>query len=110
MADKKTETQKTEVVTSSTGTSTGVVGVGYAQFAQADGTHRKLRLGEILLKHTSLTAAQLEEALKIQAQEGGLLGDVLIRKNMILPHEIMRALCLQIGIPFLDDIKSNEID
>jgi general secretion pathway protein E len=40
-------------------------------------------LGEILLKHTSLTEAQLEEALKIQKKEGGLLGDLLIRKNFM---------------------------
>ena len=68
------------------------------------------RLGEILLKHTSLTNAQLDEALKIQATEGGLLGDILIRKNLILPHEMMRALCVQIGLPFIEDLKPNEID
>jgi general secretion pathway protein E len=67
-------------------------------------------LGEILLKHTSLTEAQLEEALKIQKKEGGLLGDLLIRKNFILPHEMMRALCVQIGIPFVEDLKANDID
>src|ERR1700733_11740854 len=67
-------------------------------------------LGEILLKHTSLTNAQLEEALKIQSTEGGLLGDILIRKNLILPHEMMRALCVQIGLPFIEDLKPNEID
>jgi general secretion pathway protein E len=58
-------------------------------------------LGEILIKHTSLTEAQLEEALKIQKKEGGMLGDILIRKNFILPHEMMRAWCVQIGIPFI---------
>lgn len=68
------------------------------------------KLGELLLKHTSLTQEQLDEALKIQGKDGGLLGDILIRKNMILPHEIMRALCLQIGIEFVEDLKANEID
>ncbi len=68
------------------------------------------KLGEVLLKHTSLTEAQLAEALKIQEKEGGLLGDILVRKNIILPHEIMRALCLQIDIPFVEDLKANEID
>lgn len=68
------------------------------------------KLGELLLKHTSLTAIQLEEALAIQQKEGGLLGEVLIRKQMIMPHEIMRALCIQIGIPFIDDLKPNDID
>ncbi len=68
------------------------------------------KLGEILLKHTSLSSAQLEEALVIQQKEGGFLGDILVKRNMILPHEIMRALCIQIGIGFIDDLKANEID
>ena len=68
------------------------------------------KLGEILLKHTSLTQQQLDEALTIQSQEGGLLGEILVRKNMILPHEMMRALCMQIGLPFIEDLKPNEID
>lgn len=69
-----------------------------------------LKLGEILLKHTTLTQEQLDEALRIQHEDGGLLGEILIRKNMILPHELLGALCIQIGIPFLDDLKSGEID
>jgi len=67
-------------------------------------------LGELLLKHTSLKQEQLDEALKIQEREGGLLGEILIRKQILQPHEIMKALCQQIGIPFIDDLKSNDID
>jgi general secretion pathway protein E len=52
----------------------------------------------------------LEEALKIQHKEGGMLGEILVRKNMILPHEIMRALCQQIHLPFVEDLKVNDID
>jgi general secretion pathway protein E len=68
------------------------------------------KLGELLLRHTSLQQAQLDEALQIQEQEGGFLGEILVRKNMIQPFEIMKALCLQIGIPFVDDLKPNDID
>jgi len=68
------------------------------------------RIGEILLKHTSLTQAQLEEALTVQAKEGGLLGEILVRRNIILPHEIMRALCMQLGLHFVEDLKANDID
>lgn len=67
-------------------------------------------LGEILLKHTALKRPQLEEALEIQKSEGGLLGEILIRKNMITQHDIMRALCLQVGVAFIDDLKTSEID
>jgi general secretion pathway protein E len=68
------------------------------------------KLGEILLKHTSLTAEQLSEALQIQEKEGGLLGEILVKRNMILPHEIMKALCLQIGLQWIEDLRANEID
>ena len=68
------------------------------------------KLGELLVRYTSLTDEQLKEALALQEREGGLLGEILIRKQMILPHELMRALCLQIGIPFIDDLKPNDID
>lgn len=68
------------------------------------------RLGALLLKHTSLTEAQLEECVQIQQDEGGRLGDILLRKKYVLPHEIMRALCAQIDLPFVEDLKANEID
>ncbi len=68
------------------------------------------RLGEILLKHTSLKPDQLESALAQQRQNGGLLGEILLKNSFILPHEIMKALCIQLGMQFVDDMKSNEID
>src|SRR3954451_10016703 len=68
------------------------------------------KLGEILLLHTSLTQVQLDEALTVQSQQGGLLGEILVRRNMLLPSEIMRALCIQIGLPYVDDLKPNDID
>jgi general secretion pathway protein E len=68
------------------------------------------RLGEILLKHTSLKPEQLEIALQEQRQKGGLLGEILLKHNFILPHEIMKSLCIQLGMQFMDDLKSAEID
>ena len=68
------------------------------------------RLGEILLKHTSLNQQQLDEALAAHESEGKSLGDVLIERKMIMPHEIMRALCIQLGIEFIEDLKPNDVD
>lgn len=68
------------------------------------------KIGEVLLKHTSLSAEQLEQALDVQKMEGGLLGQILLEKKFIQPHEILRALCIQIGIPFIEDLKPEEID
>lgn len=68
------------------------------------------KLGEILLKHTSLKEEQLEEALEHQKKEGGLLGEILVKKNFLTAHDIMKALCIQIDMPFIEDLKPNEID
>lgn len=69
-----------------------------------------LKIGQILVKYTTLTEEQLAEALAIQGREGGLLGEILIKRKVIMAHEIMRALCIQIGMKFLDDLKVNDID
>ena len=53
---------------------------------------------------------QLQECVQIQEEEGGRLGDILLRKKYVLPHEIMRALCAQIDLPYVEDLKANEID
>ncbi|NUM89017.1 MAG: Flp pilus assembly complex ATPase component TadA, partial [Bdellovibrionales bacterium] len=68
------------------------------------------RIGELLLKYTSLSQEQLEECVKIQEGEGGRLGDILLRKKYVLPHEIQRALCAQMDLPWLDDLRPQEID
>ena len=68
------------------------------------------KLGELLLKTTSLTASQLKDALETQTKDGGVLGEILVQKNYVLPHEILRALCAQLDIPFIEDLKPNDID
>ncbi len=68
------------------------------------------KLGEILVKHTTLTEPQLLEAIEIQKKDGGMLGEILVRKNFVAPHEILKAMCLQLNITYIDTIKSDEID
>ncbi len=70
----------------------------------------KEKIGELLLKNTHLTRAQLNEALETQEIQGGLLGDILVEKNFIQPHDLIKIVCLQIGIPFQIDIKLEDID
>ncbi len=68
------------------------------------------KIGELLIKYTSLTRAQLDDALEQQRIDGGLIGDILLKRNFIHPHELVKVVCLQIGIPYLPDIKIEEID
>ena len=70
----------------------------------------KEKIGELLIKNTHLTRNQLDEALEYQELNGGLLGDILIEKNYIQPHDLIKIVCLQIDIPYQVDIKVDEID
>jgi len=72
--------------------------------------NNKKKIGELLLQYTSLTEAQLDEALKIQKEDHQLLGDILLKKNYIHPHDIIKVLCHQINIPYVNEIKIDEID
>ncbi len=70
----------------------------------------KKRIGELLLQYTALTEEQLEEALRIQKESHDLLGNILLKKNYIHPHDVIKVLCHQVNIPYLADIKVDEID
>jgi len=71
---------------------------------------KKPKLGEILLKHTSLKEKQLEDALLIQREKGGKLGDILINQGYLSPEQIQKALSVQLGLPFYQEIPSDDID
>lgn len=72
--------------------------------------NQKDQIGQLLLKHTPLTEDQLEEALSIQSDSGLLIGDILLRKNYIHPHDIVKVICHQVNIPYDNDIHFDEID
>jgi len=71
---------------------------------------QEAKIGQILLSHTSLTEVQLRDALTIQKEKGGRLGEILVQKKFLQPHEILVALGLQLGIPFVRDIDVNHIN
>ena len=70
----------------------------------------KEKIGELLVKHSALTRHQLDDALEVQRVEGGLIGDILMRKNFISAHDLIKVVCLQVGIPYQTEIKVEEID
>ena len=71
---------------------------------------QETKLGQILLTQTSLKEEQLREALTIQQEKGGRLGEILVQKKFLQPHEILIALGLQLGIPYLKEIDVNHIN
>jgi general secretion pathway protein E len=68
------------------------------------------KIGQILLSQTSLTENQLREALAIQKEKGGRLGEILVQRKFLQAQEILLALGLQLGIPFLKELDINHIN
>ena len=71
---------------------------------------QKEMIGQLLLQHTTLTEDQLSEALNIQEESGMLIGEILLKKNYIHPHDIIKVICHQVNIPYITDIKVDDID
>lgn len=69
----------------------------------------KIQIGELLLENTNLTRDQLEEALEIQKETGELLGEILIGKKYINPHDITKVICRQMGINYIQELDINAI-
>ncbi|MCB1215572.1 MAG: Flp pilus assembly complex ATPase component TadA, partial [Deltaproteobacteria bacterium] len=66
-------------------------------------------LGNILLEHTSLTEAQLEEGLLVQREKGLKLGEALIQLRFLRQEDILKAVSIQLGIPYLKEINPDSI-
>ncbi len=60
----------------------------------------KFKLGEILIKEKLINEALLEKAIQVQTQEGGRLGEVLIKLGILKEEDIMLALAKQLNIPY----------
>ena len=59
------------------------------------------KLGEILLQSGVLSKEQLKMALDLQRREGGLLGEILIKLGYVNERDIVQALTVQCGFPYL---------
>ena len=59
------------------------------------------QLGELLLERGIINEAQLDKALKIQREKGGLIGQILVMLGYAKEEEIAQALTVQYGFPYL---------
>lgn len=64
--------------------------------------HRKL--GDLLMERRLVTASQLEDALKIQREKGGKLGEILVDMGVLWEEDVVHTIAAQ------DNRKSVEID
>jgi hypothetical protein len=61
----------------------------------------KKQLGEVLIEHGVINQAQLEKALNLQKERGGLIGEVLVELGFAKEEDIAQALTVQYGFPYL---------
>ena len=66
-------------------------------------------LGNILLEQTNLTEAQLEEGLLVQREKGLKLGEALIQLRFLRQEDILKAISIQLGIPYHNQVESDSI-
>jgi general secretion pathway protein E len=69
-----------------------------------------LRLGEILVARCKVQPDEIERGLANQREQGGLIGEVLVRLKLIDEDQLALALSLQSEMPYLADLpRADEI-
>jgi len=61
-----------------------------------------VRLGELLTKASLINQDQLKEALKVQKEAGGKLGETLIKLGYVSEEDITECLSQQFGVPSIN--------
>lgn len=59
------------------------------------------QLGSLLIERGIIKKDDLEKALKIQKEKGGLLGDILVNLGCATEEQIAQAITVQYGFPYL---------
>ncbi len=72
-----------------------------------DGEQRRKLLGRILKDMGLVTEAQIQEALAVQKERGGAIGEILVERNYITREDLTLALASQAGMEVvnLDDLQ-----
>jgi hypothetical protein len=67
-------------------------------------------LGEILVAMGLTGASQIEEALGVQAEKGGRLGEILVAQKAVREEDVLRALAVQLDLPYLPELRAEDVD
>ncbi len=73
-------------------------------------TRKRELLGDILRNISSLGDGEIEECLDIQREKGGRIGEILVRTKHIRETDLLRALSIQLHIPYVQNLTEEEID
>ena len=78
-------------------------------FSRRDLISKKQLMGQILIKRNLITQDQLKEALEVQKKEGGFVGEILVKSGYVTEKDIVVALIVQCGFPYIA-VNKYEID
>lgn len=67
-------------------------------------------LGQILVATAGLDPAKVEEALTVQAEKGGRIGEVLVGLKHVTEEQLLQALGIQFGMETRARLDPNEVD
>lgn len=67
------------------------------------------KLGELLVESGVITKSQLDKALELQKEQGGLIGEVLVQLKFTTEDDIAKMLTAQYGFAYLP-LANYEID
>ncbi|MCX5702434.1 MAG: hypothetical protein NTW64_05650 [Candidatus Omnitrophica bacterium] len=67
------------------------------------------QLGELLIERGIINQNQLNEALAVQKEKGGLIGEVLVVLGFVKEEDIAQTLTAQYGFPYLP-LANYEVD
>ena len=67
-------------------------------------------IGEILRETCGLSEEAVDDALRIQEEKGGRIGEILIERKAITDAELLKALSIQFGLPFSLTLPIEDLD
>ncbi len=67
-------------------------------------------IGEVLKETCGLSEEALADALKVQEQKGGRIGEILIQQKAISESDLLKALSIQFDMPFFPDIPTEDLN
>jgi general secretion pathway protein E len=67
-------------------------------------------LGQILLRQGKVSEANISDALRMQKEEGGRIGEIFVRNHTCTEEDVLAALAWQLDLPLLKEVKPEECD
>jgi general secretion pathway protein E len=67
-------------------------------------------IGEVLKETCGFSEEVLADALKVQEEKGGWIGEILVRQNAVSESDLLKALSTQFDLPFLPDLPTQDLN